>query len=394
MKRDPNLLLFRLLYFGVYFADAFFTPFYGLYLLSLGFSSLQASFVLGVIPFSACLGSLVMGRLARSFKSSLLLLKILMIVELTGVLLLAFLTSYPALLCTVIFLAFANGVYYQIEDGAASYCLKRNDKKFSGVRIYGSIGFGMALAVCYFLLKVLSYRWIFVSAAGVYVLCFVLLSLLHSYPDEVVRLNASERASLGSLFRNSSFVFFFLFYFFLYGAVTSGVYVLPLYLNALGLKDSDYSLLNGFRVAVETLAVLLYVPLKKLFRSDRNCLLAGGFILFLSCLSIVLFTDPYVIAFANYFCRGVGGALLFIGFVGYLSQILPHSLLTRGLAFASALMDIFVGTLNFASSSIYEAITYQGFFWILCGISFLGFLFLFGAKDERKFALNAPKETE
>lgn len=394
MKRDTNVLLFRLLYFGAYFADAFFTPFYGLYLLSLGFSSLEVSIVLGVIPFSACLGNLLLGRLAKGFKQSLLLLKLLMIFELVGVVLLAFLTTYPALVCTVILLAFANGVYYQIEDGAASYALKRNGKKFNSVRIYGSIGFGVALGVCFFLLNFLSYRWIFVCAAGVYLVCLALVFLLRSYPDEVARLPGGEKASWGNLFRNTSFVFFFLFYFFLNGAVTIGGYILPLYLDSLGLKASDYSLLNAFRVAIETLAVFLYGPIKKLMRSDRNCLLAGAFVLVLSSLSIVVFTNPYAIAFSNYFCRGVGGALLFIGFVDYLSQILPHSLLTRGMAFSSALMDIFVGTMNFASSSIYEQISFPNFFWILLGISFLGFLFLFGAKDERKIAEIAPKETE
>jgi len=394
MKRDSNVLLFRFVYFGVYFADAFFTPFYGLYLLSLGFSSLEVSIVLGLIPFSACLGSLLVGRLAKSFKQSLGLLKLLVVFELVGVILLAFLTSYPALVCTVIFLAFANGVYYQIEDGAVSYVLKRNGKKFNSVRIYGSIGFGVALGVCFFLLKVLSYRWIFVCAAGVYLVCLALLFLLQSYPDEVVKLPGGEKASWGNLFRNTSFVFFFLFYFFLNGSATVGSYILPLYLNLLGLNDSDYSLLNAFRVAIETLSVLLYVPIKKLLRSDRNCLLAGAFILVLGSLSIVIFNNPYAIAFSNYFCRGVGGALLFVSFVDYLAQILPHSLLTRGMTFASALMDVFVGTMNFTSSSIYEQISFLNFFWILCGISFLGFLFLFGVKDERKFALNAPKETE
>jgi PPP family 3-phenylpropionic acid transporter len=394
MKRDRNLLVFRLLYFAAYFADAFFTPFYGLYLVSLGFNALDVSIALGVIPFAACLGSIVMGHFAKSFHRNLSLLRLLVLLELAGVLLLAFLTPYPALLATVILLAFANGVYYQIQDGAGSYCFERNHQKYSKLRIYGSIGFGAALGILYFLLQGLAYRWIFVCAAGVYVLCLTLLFFLHDYPDEESAILSAKSASSKSLFQNSSFVFFFLFYIFLNGAMGIQGYILPLYLNSLGLSDSAYSLLNAFRVAVETLTVLCYAPIKKLFHSERNCLLLGAFILFLSSLAIVIFPDPYPIAFANYFCRGVGGALLFIGFVDYLSAILPSSLLTRGMAFASAAMDIFVGSFNFASSAIYTATSYLTFFWILAGISFLGFAFLFGAKDERNFPAKAPKETE
>jgi MFS transporter, PPP family, 3-phenylpropionic acid transporter len=394
MKRDTNVLLFRFLYFAAYFADAFFTPFYGLYLKSLHFSDLEVSIALGVIPFAACLGSVLIGRFAKSFHRNLFLLRLLVLLELAGVLLLAFLSAYPALLATVILLAFANGVYYQVEDGAGSYCFKRNGKKFSKLRIYGSIGFGVALGILYFLLQVLSYRWIFVCAAGVYVLCLVLLSFLHDYPDEESGIALTSTHPQSSLFHNSSFVFFFFFYIFLNGAMGIQGYILPLYLDSLGLSKSAYSLLNAFRVAVETVTVLCYAPIKKLFRSERNCLLLGAFILFLSSLAIVIFPDPYPIAFANYFCRGVGGALLFIGFVDYLSAILPSSLLTRGMAFASAAMDIFVGSFNFASSAIYTATSYLTFFWILAGISFLGFAFLFGAKDERNFPAKAPKETE
>jgi len=394
MKRDTNVLLFRFLYFAAYFADAFFTPFYGLYLVSLGFSTLEVSIALGVIPFAACLGSVLIGHFAKSFHRNLFLLRFLVLLELAGVLLLAFLTVYPALLATVILLAFANGVYYQIEDGAGSYCFKRNGQKFNKLRIYGSIGFGVALGVIYFLLQVLSYRWIFVCAAGVYVFCLILLFFVHDYPDEESEIVLSSVGPKSGFFHNSSFVFFFFFYIFLNGAMGIQGYILPLYLNSLGLSDSAYSLLNAFRVAVETVTVLCYAPIKKLFHSERNCLLLGAFILFLSSLAIVIFSDPYPIAFANYFCRGVGGALLFIAFVDYLSAILPPSLLTRGMALVSAAMDIFVGSFNFASSAIYTATSFITFFWILAGVSFLGFAFLFGAKDERNLAPKAPKETE
>jgi len=394
MKKDHNLLLFRLLFFAVYFADAFFTPFYGLYALSLGFSTLEVSILLGVIPFAACLGNLLMGRFAKSFKTNLFLIRLLVVFQLGGVLLLAFLTSYPLVLATVISLAFANGVYYQIQDGAVSYCLQRSEKSFSSVRIYGSIGFAVALGVCFLLLRFLTYRWIFVCAAGVYLVCLTLLFLIRPYPDEVVKLPGKESSSWGGLFRNSSFVFFFLFYFFLNGAVNIQVYLLPLYLNSLGLQDSDYALLNAFRVVVEIAAVLAYPLFKKFLHSDRNCMLLGGIVLFFSCLSIVLFKDPYAIAFSNYFCRGVGGAFLIIAFVDYLSKILPHSLLTKGMAFSTALMDVFIGSMNFASSSIYENTSFLTFFWILCGVSFVGLLFFFGAKDERKIKANPVKETE
>jgi PPP family 3-phenylpropionic acid transporter len=125
MKRISNVMVFRLIYFLVYFADALFTPFYGLYLKGLGFSDMKVGILLGLIPFSACLGSLIIGRLGTHFKRSVLLLKIICLAEALGVLLLGFLTNFYALIGVVIFLAFVNGVYYQIEDGASSYAPQR-----------------------------------------------------------------------------------------------------------------------------------------------------------------------------------------------------------------------------------------------------------------------------
>jgi PPP family 3-phenylpropionic acid transporter len=392
MKNPSNVLFLRLLYFLIYFGDALFTPFYGLYLLSLGFSALSVSIVLGVIPFSACLGSLLLGRLGTSFRRNVLWMKILCGIEAVGVILLAFLTSYGALIVTAILLAFANGVYYQIEDSASSYAFAQAGKSFQSVRIFGSLGFLSALVVCYFLLQYWAYRWIFVLAAGIFISALALMFFLKDYPEEGLPAKTKESGSWKALFQNRSFVFFFLFYFLLDGSISIQGYILPLYLNQLGLSDSVYSLLNAFRVGLEVVAVFFYGPIKKLFRSDRNCLLAGGGILFLSCLSIVVIPNAYGLAIANYACRGLGGALLFIGFVDYLSQILPHPLLTRGLAVCSAAMDIFTGSINFASSSIYESTSFLVFFAILCGIALLGYVFLFFTKNEGSASEVVTKE--
>jgi PPP family 3-phenylpropionic acid transporter len=395
MRKISNVALFRMVYFLIYFADALFTPFYGLYLLSLNFSASEVSIVLGVIPFAACLGSLLLGRLSSTFKRNILLLKILILVEICGVILLAFLSNFGVLVGVVILLAFANGVYYQIEDGACSLALKKEGKSFSSVRIFGSLGFLSALGACYGLLNIWPYRYLFSLAAGIFFLAFVLLHFLSTYPEEIPQgVSSSKKGRWGDLFSNRSFLFFLCFYFLLNGMVSVEGYCLPLYLNSLGMSDQDYSLLNAFRVAVEVVAVFFYRPIKKLLKSDRNCLLIGSFILLLSSIGIIAFKDPYAIAFTNYACRGIGGALLFIGFVDYLSNILPASSLTKGLALCSALMDIMTGTFNFASAPIYLSTSFWTFFLILSGVGALGFAFLFLAKDERNLSTNAPKEKE
>ena len=396
MKKINNVLLFRMVYFLIYFADALFTPFYGLYLLSLNFSAEEVSIVLGVIPFAACLGSLLLGRISSTFKGNLLLMKILILFEIAGVLLLAYLSSFGVLVGVVILLAFANGVYYQIEDGASSMALKKEGESFSSVRIFGSLGFLAALGACYGLLEVWIYPYLFSLAAGIFFLAFILLHFFTPYPEEAEPLPSreTEKAKWGDLLLNRSFMVFLCFYFLLNGVVSVEGYCLPLYLYDLGLSDQNYSLLNAFRVGVEVVAVAFYKPIKRLLKSDRNCLLVGAGILLFSSFGIILFQDPWAIAFTNYACRGVGGALLFIGFVDYLSQVLPSSALTRGLALCSALMDIMTGTFNFVSAPIYLATSYWTFFAILSGVATLGFVFLFFAKDERKLRRDGPKEKE
>jgi PPP family 3-phenylpropionic acid transporter len=396
MRKPSNVVLFRLVYFLIYFADALFTPFYGLYLLSLSFSAQEVSVVLGVIPFAACLGSLLLGRISSSFKGNLRLMKILILFEILGVLLLAYLSSFGVLVGVVILLAFSNGVYYQIEDGASSMALKKEGRSFSSVRIFGSLGFLSALGACYGLLQVWRYPYLFTLAAGIFLLAFILLHFFMLPEEEKAPVPVSQapKGHWGDLLLNRSFVFFLLFYFLLDGVVSIEGYCLPLYLNSLGMSDQVYSLLNAFRVAVEVVVVALYKPIKRLLRSDRNCLLLGAGILLFSSVGIILFQDSYAIAFTNYACRGVGGALLFIGFVSYLSAILPSASLTRGLSLCSALMDIMTGTFNFASAPIYLATSFWVFFAILSGVAALGFVFLFFAKDERKLLSGGSKEKE
>jgi PPP family 3-phenylpropionic acid transporter len=391
MKRISNVMVFRLIYFLVYFADALFTPFYGLYLKSLGFSDMKVGILLGLIPFSACLGSLIIGRLGTHFKRSVLLLKIICLSEALGVLLLGFLTNFYALIGVVIFLAFVNGVYYQIEDGASSYATQRESKPYNSIRIFGSIGFGVALVACYFLLQVWAYRWLFLFAACLFVLIFVLFFFLRPYSDEVLPIAEKKRSGLLMIFSNRPFLFFFLFYFLLDGSISIQGYILPLYLNALGFSDSQYSLVNAFRVGIEIIAVFFYQPIKKLLRNDRNCLLVGGGVLFLSSICILAFHNPWALALTNAFCRGLGGALLFIGFVNYVSSLLPHSHVTGGLAVCSAMMDVFTGSMNFSAPAIYTATSFYVFFAINAGIGFLGYLFLFFSKEKKETPSLEPK---
>lgn len=384
MKRISNVMVFRLIYFLVYFADALFTPFYGLYLKGLGFSDMKVGILLGLIPFSACLGSLIIGRLGTHFKRSVLLLKIICLAEALGVLLLGFLTNFYALIGVVIFLAFVNGVYYQIEDGASSYAAQRENKPYNSIRIFGSIGFGVALVVCYFLLQVWAYCWLFLFAACLFVLIFALFSFLQPYSDEVLPVKEKKRSGLLVIFSNRAFLFFFLFYFLLDGSISIQGYILPLYLNALGFSDSQYSLVNAFRVGVEIVAVFFYQPIKKLLRNDRNCLLVGGGVLFLSSLCILIFSNPWALALTNAFCRGLGGALLFIGFVNYVSSLLSHSRVTGGLAVCSAMMDVFTGSMNFSAPAIYTATSFYVFFAINAGIGLVGYVFLFFSKEKKE----------
>jgi MFS transporter, PPP family, 3-phenylpropionic acid transporter len=384
MKKLDNLVLFRILYFLVYFSDALFTPFYGLYLQGLGFDPVQVGVLLGLIPFSACLGSLLFGRLATSFRQNLLLMKILILGEAVGVILLGFIPNFYALIAVVIFLSFLNGVFYQIEDGASSYAVSKEGKTYNSVRVFGSLGFGVSLFVCALLLNYLSYSWIFLIAGCLFFLGFFLMFFIQGYPEERTALPSEENKSHPFLFKNPSYVFFFLFLLLLNGSINIEAYFLPLYLNALGFSDSQYSLFNGLRVAIEIIVVLLYPLIKRWLKSEKNCLLFGSVLLLVSCLGVVVSDNPWVIASLNNVFRGAGGALLIVGFVGYLSSILPHESLTNGLAVCVAGMNIFTGSFNFAAPSIYQATSFSLFFLILLFIALLGFVFLFFAKDERR----------
>jgi PPP family 3-phenylpropionic acid transporter len=389
MKANRNLLLFRIIYFIVYFADGLFTPFYGLYLLSLGFSDEKVGILLGLIPFASCLGALAFGRLGKTFKKSLLLLEIIALWEGVGVLLLGLITNFYALIAIVILLAFVNGVYYQIEDGASSYALREAKASFNGLRIFGSIGFGIAMGVCYFLLKVWPYRYLFALAAALFGAVFILFLFIKPYDEGIIPQKQKIKGDLHGIFNNRSFLFFLLFYVLLDGSVSVQGYILPIFLKSLGLSDPDYSLLNGFRVFIEILTLVVYGPIKKTMKSEKNCLLLGGGLFLASFVSILALQNPFAIGYTNFFLRGVGGALLVIAFVDYLSAILPRSGLVFAMAFAVALMDIFTGSFNFAASFIYQGISFLGFFGILSGVGLVGYVFLFFAKDETKIANSA-----
>lgn len=375
MRADHNLVLFRVLYFSLYLADALLSPFFSLYYQSLGFSSLEQGILLASVPFSLFLGALIYSFFATSYRRNLLLIKIALFLESLGIVGFALSRSFPLVLVFSIFLALNNAAAFQLLDASSSIAFKKHGESFSKVRIFGSLAYVIALALASFLLKSVAYLPLFLAAAGLCLVSFFLSLFLYAY-DEVFERKKGETG----LAKNRNFWLYLLYYVFLCGSVGVNGYILPLYLKSLGFSDSSYSLFYALRVAFEVAVVFFFPFLLKAFKGYRNCLIVGGTLYFLSILTPFFSSDPSWVMGLNSVLRGTGNGFIIVAGVGYLHGLLGDEAITRALIYSSLGLNLFTGIGNLVSPSLVEAIGYSSYFILFASLSAVGLLFLFFLK--------------
>lgn len=381
-KRDNNLIVFKVLYFLVYFADATFSPFLPLYFISIGLSDVRKGIILGLIPIGFFLGNAFYSMFAKSFKNNIALLKIISLLEFIGVFIYGFISNYYALIALTMFLAFNNSSYFQIEDGACTIALNKHNKLFNSTRIFGSIGYASALLLGWLIVGRIPYSFLFIVSSLFFLMGFLILFFVYEYNDTFIRQETNK--SQKGIMRNKNYVLYLLFYILLFGGTNIGNYVFPLFFNSVGIKDNTYSLFNSIRIACEIFVIVFYKRLLYLLKNYKNCLITSSVLFILSFFLTSIIKQPYLLIAINCILRGIAGGFIVIAGVEYVHALLGDSFVTKGLTTAIGVMNIFTGIGNYISPYVYNGLSFSWLFLILAIIQCLGFVFLLLIKDSDK----------
>ena len=352
--------------------DAFLTSYYSLYFVNRGMSEQEQSILLAVIPLSLLIGCFVMSPFAKNPAKAIWLFRFCAIVE-TGLAIgYAFCNTFPSLLVLTILISFCNGAPFTFLEGYVAPLGKKAGVPYSSIRLFGTLGYVVALAFGYLILSKLplSNAYFFASAfSGVALVISFFVPKSEESEESTEQGEASPVSIRGLVF----FIIAAVFFSGIYGTVT---FVMPIYLNKLGTSDADYSLMRSVGVGVELIALLLMPFIGKLIKHKRSPLFISVGLCAVGTGLGIFVKDPFACGYSFFVLSGVGKGFLYGYQALFLAEIASSKHLPKVLTINTGCINVTVTVMNYCSAYIYNALTFPGYFGLMAGLQLLGILFL------------------
>ena len=371
-----NVRKINLIYLSAFFGDALFSPFIALYLISIGFSDYERGVLLAIIPVATIIGNLIFGKLSGKLKRNVNLVKVLSLINAIVIILFGLTSNFYFLLVLTTLFGLHNSPYFSLEDGiGVTFCEKEN-KIYSRTRMFGSIGYCLALLSGSYIVTLLNYTYIFLIA-GLFFLLVNVIALFIKVPQEENKEEKENRASYKDLFRNKRFIFYSLFYLLLNGMWVIGESYLSTYFNYLNVSDSQYSLMYGVQVGVEILVIFILSKFLNKFKNTSVLLLLSCIVIFSRYLLLGTNLSASSLMIITSILRGIGWGGFLSSHLPVVKKILGIDLTTKGITCLVVMANLLGSIGNLVAPYIYTSLSLQWLYLIFGIIQVIGTVILY-----------------
>ena len=374
LRNMKNVRKINLVYSSAFFGDALFSPFIALYLISIGFSDYERGILLAVIPICTIIGNFIYGKLSSSLKRNFFLLKILSLVNSLVIILFGLTKDFYLLLILTILFGLHNSSYFSIQDGVGVTICEEEKKIYSRTRMFGSLGYCIALLSGSYLVSLLDYRYIFIIA-GTFFFLINVIALFIKLPVQE-KIIEKEDIKYKDLFKNKTFVLYSLFYLLVNGIWVIGEAYTSTYFNYLEVKDSTYSLMYGIQVGIEIVVIFICSLLIKKKFNIKLLLLISCIAISLRYLLLGTNLSPLTLMIITSLLRGIGWGGFLSSHLLLVKKVLGISLTTKGITFLAIITNLLGSIGNFFAPYIYLNISFRWLYLIFGFIQIIGTIIL------------------
>lgn len=365
------------LYYG---ALACLVPYMTLYYQQKGLDGVQIGILASIIPLVTLASSPFWSGIADATRRHRAVLLLTIAGLWAAVLLLYFVSGFPAMLAAVVLYAVFIGPIPPLVDNAVLSLLGERRADYGRVRVWGAFGWGGAALLLGPMLQRAGLAWAFYGFLFFMALCFVAASRL---PMAVPAARAAYRAGLGRLLRSGRFLLL-LFVSLTYG-VTLGVLLSYqfLYLSELGASRTLMSLTLAAATLSEVPFWFLSGPL--IARFGPNKLIAFGLLMNIVRLFALAFMGAPWLALPINLIHGPSFAVLWAAGVADADSAAPAGLgaTAQGL-FAAAMNGLGAALGGFFGGVAWEAIGFANLFLVLGWLTVGALLIFVSARMVRR----------
>ena len=365
------------LYYG---ALACLVPYMTLYYQQKGLDGVQIGILASIIPLVTLASSPFWSGIADATRRHRAVLLLTIAGLWAAVLLLYFVSGFPAMLAAVVLYAVFIGPIPPLVDNAVLSLLGERRADYGRVRVWGAFGWGGAALLLGPMLQRAGLAWAFYGFVLFMAVCFVAASRL---PMAVPAARAAYRAGLGRLLRSGRFLLL-LFVSLTYG-VTLGVLLSYqfLYLSELGASRTLMSLTLAAATLSEVPFWFLSGPL--IARFGPNKLIAFGLLMNIVRLFALAFMGAPWLALPINLIHGPSFAVLWAAGVADADSAAPAGLgaTAQGL-FAAAMNGLGAALGGFFGGVAWEAIGFANLFLVLGWLTVGALLIFVSARMVRR----------
>jgi PPP family 3-phenylpropionic acid transporter len=157
-----------------YIGDAFFYPFFALYLSTIGKTKTEIGLILMILPLVGIFINPLWSLFSKNINSNRIFVIILSIIEAAAIFYLIQVQALPFVVIGTLILAIVGQPYYTLFDGYTTIYSMQNKVNYSSIRLYGSLGFAVGILISGYVIEYQGYELAFIIAASLYILVSLL----------------------------------------------------------------------------------------------------------------------------------------------------------------------------------------------------------------------------
>ena len=365
---------YKLLTFLRYLGDAFFYPFFSLYLKETNMVESRIGFILSISPIIAIIANPIYSYLCKDIIKTKKILNIITILEGIIIFIISFSTNFILISSLVFLMAIFGSCHYGLLDSLTTVYTTENKMSYSSVRVFGSISYILGTTIGGYIIKFLNFRWAFGFACLLFILCGLIYALIkpidldtdnskdinNSIASDISDKNSKENRLI--IFKNIKFLGFAIFYAFLMSVTTSTDHFFSLYLESRDVNSDEYGLVYSYFVLFEVITIFILTK-SKLKLSTESMLIISSFSLAIRLLCNCLYLPVIVIIIVSSL-RGIGYAILLHVSFQYVVNIVGKKKGTFAIMMMTLFSQLLIALFENVNGFIIEKHSYKLFYFV------------------------------
>ncbi len=362
-----SYLCYVLLFFGTYFAMSAFSSVLSVYLVGIGKSATEMSFIVSASGIFSFLILPVTGYLCdRTGRPRLISSILLVLLGIFAILFGTTKTVWALFILDGLIMSFVSSVM-PVSERLAGACRFR----YGTLRVWGTLGYAAGAQVAGVIIGNFPPMALFGSVAGFAVLAVLGFAGAENPEDNTDSSSSKSRAPLKSFLEHPHFLLYLLIAFLFYAAYGVNMNYAPLLLEEMGVSTNAI----GTVLFVGTLTEIPIILFSNRFMdrfSGKNLLLADFGMSILQYLIYSFVKSPVIVVAAVVLLRASAGSLFMMLILKIVSNLVSFDLRTTGISVVNSATNLGMVVMQNISGFIADAAGIRTVYLVLMGIALLG----------------------